>query len=94
MAPAPFLEWRFSVADISQAWQGDELGTRIRQRFAQSGYRAVQRLACEVRDGRLMLRGRLPAYLIGQVTELVFDEVNQPEHDASWLGTHPLGRDM
>jgi hypothetical protein len=57
----------------------DELGLLVQQRLQDSNYRSLQRITCEVRPGRLRLRGRIPAYLFEQVNDVVLEAL----HDAS-----------
>ena len=78
MSSAPVLEWRLSECDLIQDGQPNDLGARIQDKLGQSAYYAVRRMVCDVRDGRLVLYGRLPAYLLRQVKQLVFDEVYRP----------------
>jgi hypothetical protein len=84
MSPAPFLEWRLSLCDTQGLGAKEDLGQRLRRKFSESAYHAVRRIACDVRDGRLMLRGRLPAYLVRQVTQLVFEELDPATKNESW----------
>ena len=48
-----------------------EIEAEIRRRFQGSEYFHLRRVSCRLRDGRLMLSGRLPSYLIKQATSIV-----------------------
>jgi hypothetical protein len=75
MTSTPILEWKLPAADLHPQVEEKQVAVRIRQKLAQSAYRAVQRIACDVRHGKLRLHGQIPDYLLHQVTHLVAEEL-------------------
>ncbi|MGD0896491.1 MAG: BON domain-containing protein [Thermoguttaceae bacterium] len=48
---------------------GTPVATTVRLRFRESHYAVLRQVACEYRDGVLMLRGRVPSYYMKQVAQ-------------------------
>jgi hypothetical protein len=76
MSTATILEWSLAAHDFQNRHER-VLGTNLQEEFAQSAYYSLRRLSCEVGDGRVKLRGRIPAYLVKHVVQTVCDVVDR-----------------
>ena len=47
------------------------MAASIQSRLRESPYLALRRVVCEIRDGALLLRGRVPSYYMKQVAQSI-----------------------
>ena len=58
-----------------------DIGVLVQKRFAESDYHSLRRVKCDVNNGRLTLRGKVPPYLFDQVARTVLDALAVLESD-------------